>query len=221
MRCRLFVVAPILLAVCASAVSAQDAEEKKNKVLRAGLIGLDTSHVVAFTGQINGTDDGPMGKVKVVAAYRGGSPDLPISANRIDGFTKTLQEKHGIEIVDSIDELLKRVDVILLESVDGRPHLEQARPVIEAGKPLFIDKPIAASLEDVVEIYELAAEHKVPCFSSSSLRFREELQGLRGGNDEIGDIVRYLKEVAEPQFHPELMQLNRIDLGAMQQDDLY
>jgi hypothetical protein len=78
----------------------------------------------------------------------------------------------------------------LLESVDGRPHLEQARPVIQAGKPLFIDKPIAASLEDVIEIYELAAKHKVPCFSSSSLRFREELQSLRGGNEEIGDIVR-------------------------------
>jgi len=190
MRCCLFVVAPVLLTVCASAVSAQGAEEKENKMLRAGLIGLDTSHVVAFTSQINSTDEGPMGKVKVVAAYRGGSPDLPISGNRIDGFTKTLQEKHGIEIVDSIDELLKRVDVVLLESVDGRPHLEQARPVIQAGKPLFIDKPIAASLEDVIEIYELAAKHKVPCFSSSSLRFREELQSLRGGNEEIGDIVR-------------------------------
>jgi predicted dehydrogenase len=190
MRCCLFVVAPVLLTVCASAVSAQGAEEKENKMPRAGLIGLDTSHVVAFTGQINSADDGPMGKVKVVAAYRGGSPDLPISANRIDGFTKTLQEKHGIEIVDSIDELLKRVDVVLLESVDGRPHLKQARPVIQAGKPLFIDKPIAASLEDVIEIYELAAKHKVPCFSSSSLRFREELQSLRGGNEEIGDIVR-------------------------------
>jgi predicted dehydrogenase len=78
----------------------------------------------------------------------------------------------------------------LLESVDGRPHLEQARPVIEAGKTLFIDKPIAASLADVIEIYELAARHKVPCFSSSSLRFRKELQSLRGGNDEIGEIVR-------------------------------
>ena len=64
----------------------------------------------------------------------------------------------GVEIVDSIDELLKRVDVVLLESVDGRPHLAQARPVIAAGKPLFIDKPMAASLADAMQIFRLAKE---------------------------------------------------------------
>ncbi|MCH7725874.1 MAG: Gfo/Idh/MocA family oxidoreductase [Planctomycetes bacterium] len=154
------------------------------------MIGLDTSHVVRFTEIINNTKQGPAAGVKVVAAYRGGSPDLPISADRIDGFTKTLREKYQVEIVDSIDALLKRVDVILLESVDGRPHLEQARPVILAGKPLFIDKPIAASLADTIEIFELAQKHKVPVFSSSSLRFNDTLRGLRGGTPEIGKIVR-------------------------------
>ncbi len=62
----------------------------------------------------------------------------------------------GVEIVPSIEELLKRVDVVLLESVDGRPHLEQARPVIAAKKPLFIDKPMAGSLADVLVIFDLA-----------------------------------------------------------------
>ena len=167
------------------------AEEKESSgVIRVGMIGLDTSHVVRFTDIINAAKSGPAHRFKVVAAYPGGSPDLPISADRIEGFTKTLREKYQVEMVDSIEKLLKRVDVILLESVDGRPHLEQARPVIEAGKPLFIDKPIAASLADTIEIYELAARHKVPCFSSSSLRFKDTLHDLRGGNEEIGKLVR-------------------------------
>ena len=73
--------------------------------------------------------------------------------------------------------MLKDVDVVFLEEVDGRPHLEWARPVIEAGKPLFIDKPLAGSLADCIEIFRLAKEKNVPCFSSSSLRFGAELPG--------------------------------------------
>jgi hypothetical protein len=187
MKQRPLILFPVLVGLTASAFSA---DEHDQKTLRAGLIGLDTSHVVGFTEIINNADDRPVADIKVVAAYRGGRPDLPISANRIDGFTNTLRERYGVEIVDSIDELLKRVDVVLLESVDGRQHLEQARPVIEAGKPLFIDKPIAASLADTIEIFELARKHNVPCFSSSSLRFNEKLQSLRGGTPEIGNIVR-------------------------------
>ncbi|MFO0928574.1 MAG: Gfo/Idh/MocA family oxidoreductase [Gemmataceae bacterium] len=146
--------------------------------LRVGIIGLDTSHVVAFTALLNKDAKGPLENIRVVAAFPGGSPDLPISADRLAGFTATLRDKHGVEIVGSIAALVKKVDVVLLESVDGRVHLEQARPVIEAGKPLFIDKPVAASLADTLAIYDLAAKHKVPCFSSSSLRFNTRLQGL-------------------------------------------
>src|SRR5207248_7977569 len=118
-----------------------------------------------------------------------GSPDLPISANRIAGFTKTLREEYKVEIVASIPDLLKKVDAVLLESVDGRPHLEQVRPVIEAGKPVFIDKPVAASLADTIEIFELAKKKKVPCFSSSSLRFSDKLKGL-ATDESIGKLQR-------------------------------
>ena len=74
--------------------------------------------------------------------------------------------KLGVEIVNSIPALLEKVDVVLLESVDGRIHLQEAAPVIKAGKPLFIDKPVAGSLADAIVIYELATKHNVPCFSS-------------------------------------------------------
>ena len=159
----------------ANVVSAADEPAKTDgtaKVLRAGIIGLDTSHVVAFTKLLNeNKTTGPLSTVRIVAAFPGGSPDVPASANRIEGFTKTLRDTYKIEIVDSIPALLERVDVVFLESVDGRPHLEQARPVLAAKKPLFIDKPIAGTLADAVEIFELAKQHGTPVFSSSSVRF--------------------------------------------------
>jgi predicted dehydrogenase len=148
--------------------------------LRAGIIGLDTSHVVAFTALLNGPKaEGALKGVRVVAAYPGGSPDLPASRDRVEGYTKALRDKYHVEIVGSIDELLKKVDVVLLESVDGRPHLEQVRPVFRAHKPVFIDKPVAGSLADALEIYRLAKESGTPCFSASSLRFSPGIQKMR------------------------------------------
>lgn len=156
--------------------------------LKAGIIGLDTSHVVAFTKVLNDPQaEGDLADVTIVAAYPGGSPDIPSSADRIEGFTKQVQDM-GVEIVDSIPALLEKVDVVLLESVDGRPHLEQVRPVFAAGKPVFIDKPVAGSLADCLEIYRLAQEYNVPCFSSSSLRFSPGIMGMR--NDEkVGKVL--------------------------------
>ncbi len=179
--------------------------ETKPTLLKVGIIGLDTSHVTAFTGILNRDNKGPLENVRVVAAYPGGSPDLPISADRLAGFTKTLRDKYKVEIVDSIPALLKKVDVVLLESVDGRPHLEQVRPVFEAGKPVFIDKPIAASLADTIEIFELAKKHKVPCFSSSSLRFGKRLQDL-ANDPKVGKLQRCdaTGPVTPLKGHPEL-----------------
>ncbi|MFP4171273.1 MAG: Gfo/Idh/MocA family protein [Candidatus Hydrogenedentota bacterium] len=150
---------------------AQDEDE-----LEMGLIGLDTSHVIAFTNIFNDPDHAdhvPGGRV--VAAYQGGSDDLPSSYERVEGYTEQLVEDWDVEVYDTIEELCEAVDVILLTSVDGRKHLEQAIPVYEAGLPLFIDKPLAASLEDAVELVDLANEHGVPMYSGSSLRFRESV----------------------------------------------
>ncbi|MDP3069184.1 MAG: Gfo/Idh/MocA family oxidoreductase [Opitutaceae bacterium] len=143
--------------------------------LRIGLIGLDTSHVIAFTKVYNdpkAPDHVPGGRV--VAAFKGGSADIPSSATRIDGFTKQLTETYGVKLYDSIEELARNVDAILIESVDGRPHLEQFKRTLAAKKPVFIDKPLAGSLRDGLEIARLAREHGIPVFSSSSLRYSPE-----------------------------------------------
>src|SRR5262249_6631681 len=131
---------------------------------------------------------GELAGVKIVAAYPGGSQDIPDSKNRLAGFTKTLREQYGVEIVPSIEELLKKVDVVFLESVDGRPHLAQAIPVIKAKKPLFIDKPVAGSLIDAILIYDLANAQGTPVFSSSSLRFSPGILGMRD-NPKVGKVL--------------------------------
>jgi hypothetical protein len=144
---------------------------------------------VAFTQLLNNPKaKGVLSEVRVVAAYPGGSPDVPDSRNRIAGFTKQLRDKFGVEIVDSIEALLPKVDVVLLESVDGRPHLEQVKPVLKARKPVFIDKPVAGSLADAIQIYDLAKKYQTPCFSSSSLRFSKGIAEMRS-NPNVGEVL--------------------------------
>src|SRR2546426_638639 len=155
--------------------------------LKAGMIGLDTSHVPAFAKIFNNPKAaGDLAGIKVGAGYPGGT-DMPASRERVGKFTEQLRGM-GIEIVDSIPKLVEKVDVVLLERVDGRIHLQEAIPVIKAGKPLFIDKPAAGSLDDASAIYELAKKHDVPCFSSSSVRFSPGIQELLK-NDQLGTIV--------------------------------
>lgn len=140
-------------------------------MLRIGMIGLDTSHAPAFTKLFNASDqDGSLSKMKVVAAFPGGSPDIPSSRDRVEGFTDDLREL-GVEIVDSVDALIPKVDAVLLESVDGRTHLAQVLPVFRSGKPVFIDKPLAGNLVDALAIDLLAKKYNARWFSSSSLRF--------------------------------------------------
>ena len=146
---------------------------------KIGIIGLDTSHSVAFTKALNGANGNPQG-FKIAAAYPNGSADIASSVNRIPGYTEEVK-KYGVEIVGSISALLSKVDFVCLETNDGRPHLQQALEVFKSGKPVFIDKPVAASLADTIAIYKLANQFNVPVFSSSSLRYMETAQQVAKG----------------------------------------
>jgi WD40 repeat protein len=172
--------------------------------VRIGVIGLDTSHCGAFAGELNKPHPAPdVAGFKIVAAYPRGSADIESSTKRVPEYTRNYQ-KMGIEIVGSIDELVKKVDVVLLETNDGRPHYEQALAVIKSGKRLFIDKPIAGSLADAVAIFEASRKYHVPLFCSSSLRFGKETLAARNGK--IGKILRC--ETTSPchleKTHPDL-----------------
>src|SRR5690242_384650 len=141
----------------------------KEGALRVGIVGCDTSHVTAYTKIINNPKaTGSLAKLEVTAAYPGGSADIPNSKDRVPGYVKTLRES-GVKIIDSLDELAGQCDAFLLESYDGRPHLEQFRAIAK-GKPVFVDKPVASTLADAIRIYRLADETHTPIFSTSTLR---------------------------------------------------
>lgn len=171
-----------LLALCSigTTVTAQE-------TLRVGIIGLDTSHAPAFTKTINDPQaSGDLGRCRVVAAYPHGSATIESSYSRIPKYTEQLREME-VEITDSIAELLEKVDCVLLETNDGRLHLEQAVEVFRAGKPVFIDKPLGANLAEVVAIFRAAETYDVPMFSSSSLRYTTGARAARRG--EYGRVV--------------------------------
>ncbi|MBB3838854.1 hypothetical protein FHS57_002860 [Runella defluvii] len=168
---------------------------------RVGIIGLDTSHSTAFTKVLNASDaSADYQGYKIVAAYPHGSKDIESSTKRIPSYTEEVK-KLNVEIVDSIEALLEKVDVVLLETNDGRRHLEQLIPVLKAGKRVFIDKPIAASLSDVLTIFETAKKYQMPLFSASSLR---HIKGV--------EKVDKTKVVGADTFSPAVLEKTHPDL---------
>jgi predicted dehydrogenase len=133
--------------VTAAALSGQPGHD-----LRVGIVGTDTSHVIQFTRILNNASDPEhVPGARVVAAYKSGSTDIESSRSRVDGYAQQLAATWGVEMVPDIATLCSKVDVVVLESGDGRTHLEQVKPIFAAHKPVFIDKPLAATLEDARE----------------------------------------------------------------------
>ncbi|RBP35192.1 putative dehydrogenase [Roseimicrobium gellanilyticum] len=194
---------PLLILAATLPLQAEDP-----KPLKVGIIGLDTSHAIAFTTALNKGSKKPedaakLAGAKLIAAYPKGSPDIESSTKRVPEYTAKVQEM-GVEIVDTIDDLVSKVDAVLLETNDGRPHLEQVRPVLKAKKPVFIDKPIAASLADAIRIFDEAKAAGVPIFSASSLRYGKGTQEVRNGS--IGKVktAETFSPVSLEPTHPDL-----------------
>jgi len=175
---RKFIGATIAGSMAFSLMDTLPARAQKADGKRVGIIGLDTSHSIAFTKALNAAQPDPVyDGYKVVAAYPFGSKDIESSAKRIPGYTEDVK-KLGVEITGSIKELLTKVDVVLLETNDGRLHLEQALEVLKSGKKMFIDKPVAASLPDAIAIYEASEKYKIPIFTASSLRYIKGIEAI-------------------------------------------
>lgn len=193
------------IGLSAISIASEGFSRGKSQGKRVGIIGLDTSHSLAFTKALNATQpDSKLNGYNVVAAYPYGSKTIESSAKRIPGYIDEVK-KFGVKITDSIASLLDQVDVVFLETNDGRLHLEQALAVFKAGKRMFIDKPIAASLADTKAIFAAAREYNVPTFSSSSLRYVENIADLASGKL-IGDITgvdAFAPATLEPS-HPDL-----------------
>lgn len=144
--------------------------------LKIGLIGLDTSHAVAFTKLLNKKGEAHhIAGAQVVAAYPGGTPDWELSWARVDGFTAQLGNEFGVAILDSPEAVAEQSDIIFITAVDGRAHRELFERIAPHGKPVFIDKPFTASTADAQAILDAAVRHNVPVMSCSSLRYADAL----------------------------------------------
>lgn len=173
--------------------------------LRLGIIGCDTSHCVEFTSRLNdATHPGHTSGARVVVAHPTMSPDMPWSRDRAEGFVRELREKHGVRLVGSINEMLAECDAVLLCSLDGRPHPAQAKPVLEARKPIFVDKPVAASYHEARELYRLAGQLGTPMFGASAIRWYPGI--VEVAQADVGPVrsaISYGPAPLEPS-HPDL-----------------
>ncbi len=176
------------------------AELSAAEPVRVGILGIDNFGSVAYTEFLNRPHaEGVFEGVRVVAAYPIGSPDYPDSDKLVASWKDQLLKMYQspkdpkdavppIEMVNSVDELLKKCDAVMIFSMDGRLHLKQAEAVLKAGKRLFISRPLASSPEDAVAIYKLSAETKTPCWSSSQHRFSGGFSGMRN-HPEVGRVI--------------------------------
>ncbi len=151
--------------------------------LRLGIIGVDTSHAVEFTKVLNDpANTNHVAGARVVAAFKGGSPDIPASFKKVETNAVVMRDKYGVKICDTIEQVCAESDAVLIESVDGRTHLAQVKLVIAAKKPFFIDKPLAANLTDALEIIRLTKAAGFQLFTASSLRYGKNTQAVRQGS---------------------------------------
>lgn len=175
----------VLAALCLFASAPGQAQ----RPVRVGVLGLDNYQAVAYAQLFNDPKAaGDLAGVRVVAAYpAAASPDI---AESVDGLPKWKKQiaAFDVKLVDSVDALLHGCDAVMIMSLDGRKHLEQARAVLKAGKRLYIGRPLAASWTDAVAILKQIKESKTPCCTSSQHRFSPGFSGMRN-HPEVGRVL--------------------------------
>jgi predicted dehydrogenase len=162
-------------------------------MVNIGLVDCDTSHVVAFTERLNHVGIGQEHWVeggRVVAAVPGSSA---IGPERIAGHVEKLRG-YGIEILDRPEELLapvkeQPIDAVMIEAADSTLHLKRAMPFVEAGLPLFVDKPFAPSLAEARRMVQAAQRRGVALTSASALRYCPEVVDVQRRAVELGPVL--------------------------------
>lgn len=157
-------------------------------MIRVGLVDFDTSHVQAFTQRLNHIDVAESEWVegaKVVAACPGVSEMMP---ERIPGYRDKLIE-YGVEMVANPVDLIGRVDAVMVESQQGRKHPAHAKLFLEAGLPVFVDKPFAETVAEAEAMIAIAQKQGIPLMSCSSLRYDPTILAAQEKQTELGRLL--------------------------------
>ncbi|MEA4824510.1 MAG: Gfo/Idh/MocA family oxidoreductase [Clostridiaceae bacterium] len=132
-------------------------------MFRIGILGSENSHATAFSRIFNGLD--PKSETKY--------PDMRVVGcfGHYPEENEKLKENCGLDfIADKPEDMLGKVDAVMVTARNGQFHPEFARPFIEAGIPAFIDKPFANCGCEAVKLAKLAKEKNVPLVGGSSTK---------------------------------------------------
>ena len=170
-----------LSAACQAADSAEP--------VRVGIIGIDNYQGLAFTQlwHKRPEDNPDLGGLKVVVAWKGGSSDIEETLVDVERWEPHLV-KQGVRFEESIDDVLRQCDAVMIMTIDGRAHLRLAEQALKAHKPAYIGRPMAASLEDVMAIFDLAKKYDTQVFSCSQHRYSPGFIGMRN-HPEVGEVI--------------------------------
>lgn len=135
---------------------------------KIAILGCENSHANAFLDQVLNkklVDD-----VEFVGVYS----DKREAAEK-------LNEKFGVPVMDNYDDLVGQVDGIVITARHGDSHFKFAKPYLESGIPMFIDKPITCTIEDAVAFRAALEANKIPVVGGSTLAISDAIQKLKKG----------------------------------------
>ena len=90
-------------------------------------------------------------------------------------------------VVARPEDVIGEVDAVIIATDDGLDHVRRARPFVEAGLPVFVDKPLATSIEEL-RTFRDWERNGARILSSSGLRYAKEYAGLRGQLPSLGEL---------------------------------
>jgi predicted dehydrogenase len=160
--------------------------------MRLGIIGIDSSHTPVFSNRINALNKEGKTPCRVTHFWDPGNhewqhPAGPEQSAKDVAKWREDTIKEGAVQVNSLDELLKNVDGVLVLNINGHRHLELAIGPIARGMPTYIDKPLTCSLDQARSLLNMTRQYNARCYSASSLRFVTEIPKL--DKEKLGDIV--------------------------------
>ena len=158
-------------------------------MFRIGTVNIDTSHAPSFAEILLKGDEG-----RYTAIYN--------DAFRTDAEVQAFIENFKLEKrYDDLGEMAKNIDIAFIQSCNWDNHLKQSMPFIEAGVPVFIDKPLAGNLADVKEFERLDAEGKV-ILGTSAMRYTYEHESFFAiPEEERGSIIHISVMVGVDEFN--------------------
>ena len=169
--------------------------------IRLGVIGSSpgNGHPYSWSAIFNGYDPVEMGKCEfpVIPRYlaqRKWPDDKLTSAKVTHIWTQNFCNSEKIaraslipNIVHEVEDMLSQVDGVLLARDDYENHIKFAGPVLDAGLPIYIDKPIAITKDAHVKLMDMS-KYRSQIFTCSALRFAQELAPSKRLLESIGSV---------------------------------